>query len=540
MNFFARLTRFGPRGETGAIAVVSAIVIVALIGFVAFSVDIGKSYYYRAQAQAAADAGALAGMQEKLKGGSNGEILAKANEYAILNDLDGHQGTPIALSMVPGGPGTVIGSDFVQVEVTKRANYFFAPVFSLIAAGDYSGGTVKAQALARRVFLMGVKNLVPWGAMQIKATRIFAHDDEGGTVELTKSGGDTWTATLPVPDDEDDDDGYLVDLIIHNGQDFPETFQDIGSVYVHEDDDNDSTLIDAYLGQQTVAEGGSSTLFVRSSGGTADAPTQARIGNSSFNGFTDLGGGLYSRVLIAPGDIDGTFEAFPVQVKFGGSGTYDDVTSLVVRKVTHPIDDITITNGHRPSGGLVTITVSMHDLLKGVVYDLKVASEPEAGNFNSLDYRYITHPDGSEHGQDSSAADYYDNVELGYQGVIHIGDVIQSKTGNLSGPTTTHRLNDRFSLCSYTTFGGWDAAGRPGCSRVVIVPIVERIERMTGVTDVKVIQFGAFFVNEYGTEGGGSNIHGIFIDYAAPGEYTTTPPDTDIYLETSRLEMPGY
>ena len=101
MHFFARLTRFGPRGETGAIAVVSAIVIVVFIGFVAFSVDIGKSYYYRAQAQAAADAGALAGMQEKLKGGSNVEVLAKANEYAILNDLEGHQGTPIALIVGP-------------------------------------------------------------------------------------------------------------------------------------------------------------------------------------------------------------------------------------------------------------------------------------------------------------------------------------------------------------------------------------------------------------------------------------------------------
>jgi len=366
---------------------------------------------------------------------------------------------------------------------------------------------------------------------------MFAHVDEGGTVELTKGGGDTWTATLPIPDDDDDDEGYLVDLTIHNGQDFPETFEDVGSVFVHDDHgDDDSILIDAYLGQQTRAESGSTTLFVRAT----EAPTQARIGNSTYAGFSDLGGGLYSKSVSAPSDIDGTFEAFPIQVKFGGSDTYDYVTSLVVRKVTHPIDDITISNGHRPSGGSVTISVSMHDLIKGVVYDLKVASDPEAGNFNSLDYRYITHPDGSEHGQNSSASDYYDNVELGYQDVIHIGDVIQSKTGNLSGPTTTHRLNDRFSLCSYTTFGGWDAAGRPGCSRVVIVPIVERIERMTGVTDVKVIEFGAFFVNEYGTEGGGSNVRGIFIDYATPGEYTTTPPDTDIYLETSRLEMPGY
>jgi len=116
MRTFSRSASRVPCGEQGAIAVVSAIVIVAFIGFVALSADIGKSYYYRAQAQAAADAAALAGMQEKLKGASNAGILAKANEYAILNDMDGHQGTPIALSMEFGGPGTVIGSDFVQVE----------------------------------------------------------------------------------------------------------------------------------------------------------------------------------------------------------------------------------------------------------------------------------------------------------------------------------------------------------------------------------------------------------------------------------------
>lgn len=532
MSIFVRLIKMMPRGEGGAYAVISALVIVSFIGLVAFSTDVGVSYYYRAQAQAAADAAALAGMQEMLKGGSSSEILAKAEEYSILNDLSGHQGTPNALAMEFGAPGTVIGSDYLQVEVRKHANYFFAPVFSLLSAGDYSGGTIRAQALARRVYITGLGNLVPWGAGQIKATRIVAHVEDAGSVELTNSGGDTWTGTLPVPDD-DDDDGHLVDLSIYNGQDFPVTFDAVGSVFVHDDDD---TFSDAYLSQQTVLEGGSTTLFVRAS----EPPSSARVGSTQYNGFTDLGGGLYSRAVSAPGDIDGTIEMLPVQVKFGGSDTYDDVTSLVARKATHPVQDITITNGHQPSGSPATISVTMQDLVKGVEYDLKVASDPEAGNFNALDYRYITHPDGSEHGQNDTAADYYDNVELGYQGMIHLGDVIQTKTGNLSGPTTTKRLNTRFSLCSYTTFGGWDAAGRPGCTRVVIVPIVERIEKMTGTSDVIVIEFGAFFVTEYGTDGGGSNVRGIFIDYAVPGQYTTTPPDSDIYLETSRLEMPGY
>ncbi len=92
--------------QSGAIAIIIAIMISVLIGFTAIAVDVGYLYEVRRQLQSAADAAALAGAQELIKGGTDSDILARADEYAKKNDFPEATETPEErLWMHMGPPG---------------------------------------------------------------------------------------------------------------------------------------------------------------------------------------------------------------------------------------------------------------------------------------------------------------------------------------------------------------------------------------------------------------------------------------------------
>lgn len=79
--------------ERGATAVIVAILMVALLGFAAISIDVGKLYWERAQLQNAADAGALAlaaicGKDESDTGGCSNASSVPL-ELAVANSHDG-------------------------------------------------------------------------------------------------------------------------------------------------------------------------------------------------------------------------------------------------------------------------------------------------------------------------------------------------------------------------------------------------------------------------------------------------------------------
>ncbi|WP_254699162.1 pilus assembly protein TadG-related protein [Rhodococcus sp. SGAir0479] len=74
-------------GEAGAVAVVVAILMVALLGFAAISVDVGANFVEKRQLQNGADAAALAIAQETLcKNTTNGTGAADAWAKANVND----------------------------------------------------------------------------------------------------------------------------------------------------------------------------------------------------------------------------------------------------------------------------------------------------------------------------------------------------------------------------------------------------------------------------------------------------------------------
>ena len=113
-------------GEKGAITVIVAVGMVALLGFTALVVDVGTLYYQRRDLQNAADAAALAAAWEL-----PGDVQTRANEYALKNNIsygvtaqkqNGDQEVRVTITNnYPRFFGRVFGSDNYVVSVAATA-----------------------------------------------------------------------------------------------------------------------------------------------------------------------------------------------------------------------------------------------------------------------------------------------------------------------------------------------------------------------------------------------------------------------------------
>lgn len=519
------------RNQKGAIAVIIAIVASLLIGFTAIAVDVGYLYEVRRQLQSAADAAALAGAQELIKDGSETDILNVAESYAKQNDFPKDLGTGEELQMFRTPPQTEIGADYVKVTVTKTVNLFFARIFGI------SNSDVDAQAKAQVVYLTGGDKIVPWGVTVIYPSRLTAKIGNEPEVELTETSEQIYQGLLSVPS-VTNQAGYPVTVTAYNGQVFPESIFPAEYVIVG----NSNLIQKVWLSQNYVNDPDSSvkytTLYVESTG-----TPQARFNGKNYALTYNSSENRYEVALRIP-DITNAIKQFPITVDVPGATTN---AVLWVHRSSYPIKSVSIDPRSFPEGpsNFANVTVEMNEFQYGEAYDLKVVSGGESGNFNALDFRYVWHPPDytTNHGENDSAADYYDNISGVYSGWIHIGDIIETKTGVLSQPTTVKALETRFTGCTHTSPNAWDlwvADEKPlDCGRVVFVPIVEKLERMTGKSEVIVVNLAAFFIESPPDQG--TNLKGRFIEYITrTGEYTDQPPPGGIYLKTSRLVNPDF
>ncbi len=157
MNTRAR----NPRSRRGAIAVLAAILMVAMVGMVAFAVDIGYLCVVQTQAQAAADAAAMAGSMSLA--GSASSAIANAKACAALNVANAQAVTlnnsDVVLGIWNSSAGTfgaVSGSgtanaNAMQVTVNltlARGNpvsFFFGKVFGLNSTNITASATGAAK-----------------------------------------------------------------------------------------------------------------------------------------------------------------------------------------------------------------------------------------------------------------------------------------------------------------------------------------------------------------------------------------------------------
>lgn len=159
--------------------------------------------------------------------------------------------------------------------------------------------------------------------------------------------------------------------------------------------------------------------------------------------------------------------------------------------------------------GIVPFGIQEQELEFGKLYDLKVGAPPAfgAGNFGALAL-------GGK-----GANRYRDNIKYGYQEWVAIGDILETESGNMSGPTmqgVNYRISqENHSPCTPDNF-------RRDCPRLVTVPVYEPLGNKNHIKEVRVKGFAAFLIKEVAGQGNESNVKGYFIETIVPGETSET------------------
>ncbi len=146
-----------PHRDEGAVLVWVALMMVVLIGFAAFVIDIGALYAEKRQLQNGADAAASAVAQDCANGDCADEN-ARADEYADLNAKDGAAAVDGVCGVGPGLPacsdpppaGAAGATGWVRVRTSTETSdggtevaFVLAPVITAL-----TGATVRASAVA--------------------------------------------------------------------------------------------------------------------------------------------------------------------------------------------------------------------------------------------------------------------------------------------------------------------------------------------------------------------------------------------------------
>lgn len=499
------------REEHGVVAVTVAILMIVFLGLAALAVDMGYLYTVKRQLQASADAAALAGVRELIEGADEAGVLTVAEEYAGRNAERPADG----LVMLQEDPLTEVGDDFVRVTVEKDSPLFFGRMWA-------ADPTIQATAEARVAYVTGMRGLIPVGLPILRATRVYAWVDgnQAGGVWLTKGSDGLWSGNLPVPALAANS-SRQVNLDVYNEQDFMQTFTGVSIVHAI---DSGRPYRSVNVTPEIVrnyppssVEPGVVTISVVGSGDTT----------IRLNGVTRTGTGNYTVTVSAPATEE-QFQQFDVDLWVGtraqGQPALNDAAIVYSVRSTFPIQSLELANRFFTPGsaGSTDITVGFGDYEFGRTYHMKLDSDAEVGNFGPVTFE----------GGGGSA--YRDDLRDGYDGVVYIGQILDTEPGNMTGPTN-QGIRDR--LNNGVDFDTWVAQGMPrDSSRLVYVPVTERIEPMAGRSRLVVVSFAAFYLEE---QEGGADISGRFVEYVLPSDvYDPDPPDSGLYLETYRLVTP--
>ena len=174
--------------------------------------------------------------------------------------------------------------------------------------------------------------------------------------------------------------------------------------------------------------------------------------------------------------------------------------------------------------GVVPFGIPDQELAFGEEYQLKAGSHDDYGPGNygplALELR--------------GASSYLNNLKYGYDGILSVGDWVETEPGNMSGPTfdgVTYRLNS----CTHTPECSINSY-HSKCPTVMIVPIYEPAS-LSGRTKVKIVGFGAFLLKGVSGKGNNSKVTGYFLEIVPPDglEYILDPNQNDYGLRTAKL-----
>jgi Flp pilus assembly protein TadG len=163
--------------------------------------------------------------------------------------------------------------------------------------------------------------------------------------------------------------------------------------------------------------------------------------------------------------------------------------------------------------GVVPFGVVWQDFIYGQTYALKVgAGDGYAGNYDALALG------------GTGSRTYTDNIKLGYDAKLSVGQWVSTETGNMSGGTSEGVIY-RMGLDPYATFNAVEI----GSPRIVIVPLIESITNDTGRHEVKIVGFASFFLEGVAGSGNQNLVSGKFMQTVVAGDTSGTAPDYGVY-----------
>jgi len=166
--------------------------------------------------------------------------------------------------------------------------------------------------------------------------------------------------------------------------------------------------------------------------------------------------------------------------------------------------------------GAVPLGVEKQTLVYGQTYTLKEGGgDGSNGNYGALGLG------------GSGASLYCYNLQQGYDGRLYVGQMVNTETGNMSGPTSSG-LSYRLNQDPYATY----ETVQKDSPRIIVVPIIESFD-VNGHKQVQIVGFAAFFLEGVGGSGNDNYVTGKFLKMYDMGE--TDGAGTDYGLRNIRL-----
>lgn len=124
----------------------------------------------------------------------------------------------------------------------------------------------------------------------------------------------------------------------------------------------------------------------------------------------------------------------------------------------------------------------------------------------------------------TGAKSYQEDLANGYQGTLRVGQILNVKHGNMSGPTSeaiTSRLNSDESDPK-NTIDSYES----DAPQIVYIPIVKIIsEKGNAIQEVQIVGFAAFFIEGVAGNGNDSEVTGWFIKTLVSNQISAKIPD---------------
>lgn len=153
--------------------------------------------------------------------------------------------------------------------------------------------------------------------------------------------------------------------------------------------------------------------------------------------------------------------------------------------------------------GIVPFGLQEKPLSYGVDYVLKAGGGAgNTGNYGALSL------------SGNGGSDYRYDIEHGYQQPLRIGDMVSTKPGNTSGPTS-QGVSYRIQQDPNATF----ETVQSNSPRIIVIPIV--VGDPQGRDDVRIVGFASFFLEGSGGSGSGNYVTGKFMRQVLGGEIGT-------------------